>query len=598
MTIQAAPIGLVRQDDPRANLDAIRTMARAGGRQAGEGERLGLATAFGAVAVQSWWQATARDAPMRAPRVPLGDGALPEALAVPARLLGEELAGLGAEVAAYELGRVYMAMLPPDRRTEHGVFYTPPVLTARLIDDAEAAGISWATARVLDPACGGGAFLTPVAERMIRAMEGVEPAIVVQALSSRLRGYEIDPFGAWLSQVALDVLVLPLSRAAGRGLGEVVAVCDSLERQPPRERFDLVIGNPPYGRVRLPDDMRARYRRSLHGHANLYGLFTDLALRHAKVDGVVAYITPTSFLAGRYFTALRRLLGRQAPPATVDVVRARKGVFDDALQETALAVFRKGQAPGPIAVRGVDVTTAGELRAKPIGTVALPPDPSDPWMLPREQAHGPFVARLVTARHRLADWGWTVSTGPLVWNRHKPQLRWRPSTCTRPLIWAEAVGADGTFRFPATKSNHPPHFAPRPGVDDWLLVDRACVLLQRTTAKEQARRLIAAPLTQAFLDAHDGAVVVENHLNMVRPIKGGTPTVSAEVLAVFLNGDAADAAFRCISGSVAVSAYELEAMPVPPPSEMRALEEAIARSADPIEVRGICAGLYEAAALA
>ena len=596
MTTQAAPSGFVRQDDLRANLDAIRTMARAGGQQAGQEERLGLATAFGAAAVRSWWQAAAGNVPLRAPRVPFGNGVLPEALAVLARLLGEELAGLDAEAAAYELGRVYMAMLPPERRTEHGVFYTPPVLTARLVDDAEAAGITWATARVLDPACGGGAFLTPVAERMIRAMEGTEPAIVVRALSSRLRGYEIDPFGAWLSQVALDVLVLPLTRAAGRGLGEVVIVCDSLERYPPRERFDLVIGNPPYGRVRLPDDMRARYRRSLHGHANLYGLFTDLALRHAKADGVVAYITPTSFLAGRYFTALRRLLGRQAPPVTVDVVRARKGVFDDALQETALAVFQKGQGPGPIAVRGVDVTSAGELWAEPIGTVVLPRNPSDPWVLPRERAHGPFVARLAATQHRLADWGWTVSTGPLVWNRHKPQLRWRASTCTRSLIWAEAVGADGTFRFPATKPNHPPHFALRPEVDDWLLVDRPCVLLQRTTAKEQARRLIAAPLTQTFLDAHDGAVVVENHLNMVRPVADGTPKVSAEALAAFLNGDAADAAFRCISGSVAVSAYELEAMPVPPPSAMRALEETLARGVGPGEVRAICAGLYEAAA--
>ena len=42
--------------------------------------------------------------------------------------------------------------------------------------------------------------------------------------------------------------------------------------------------------------MRRRYRRSLYGHANQYGVFTDLALRWTVPGGVIAYVTPTSFL--------------------------------------------------------------------------------------------------------------------------------------------------------------------------------------------------------------------------------------------------------------------------------------------------------------
>ena len=45
---------------------------------------------------------------------------------------------------------------------------------------------------------------------------------------------------------------------------------------------------------------------------------------------------------------------------------------------------------------------------------------------------------------------------------------------------------------------------------------RALRLVQRTTAKEQNRRLIAAELPASFIKKH-GAVVVENHVNMVRP---------------------------------------------------------------------------------
>ncbi len=67
-------------------------------------------------------------------------------------------------------------------------------------------------------------------------------------------------------------------------------------------------------------------------------MFTDLALRHARPGGIVAYVTPTSFLAGSYYQNLRRLLASEAPPVRMDFVEARRGVFDDVLQETLLAV--------------------------------------------------------------------------------------------------------------------------------------------------------------------------------------------------------------------------------------------------------------------
>jgi adenine-specific DNA-methyltransferase len=79
----------------------------------------------------------------------------------------------------------------------------------------------------------------------------------------------------------------------------------------------------------------------------MYGLFTDMALRHTKPGGVIAYVTPTSFLAGEYFKNLRALLGRDAPPATIDFISARKGVFDDVLQETLLATCSGPQSSAP-----------------------------------------------------------------------------------------------------------------------------------------------------------------------------------------------------------------------------------------------------------
>lgn len=73
-----------------------------------------------------------------------------------------------------------------------------------------------------------------------------------------------------------------------------------------------------------------------------------------------------------------------------------------------------------------------------------------------------------------------------------------------------------------------------------------------------------------FIKQH-GAVIVENHLNMIRPAAKTRPKVSTAVVSAVLNSAIADEAFRCISGSVAVSAFELESLPLPPPEKMKDL---------------------------
>jgi adenine-specific DNA-methyltransferase len=556
-------------------------------------DRLATARTFIHALVAAWWRAlTAADrrpVPLREPFQPLALSSLPDPAGALAVRLGEEAAGLETNVAAYQIGLAYGGMLPPEHRAAMGIYYTPPALTARLIAQATEAGVDWTRCRVLDPACGGGAFLAPVAQRILEQLPGCNARVLLENIATRLEGYELDPFGAWLSQVSLDAVLLPVCRDARRNSPVVVRVCDSLRRRLPQQRFDLVIGNPPYGRVRLDPAQRRRFKRSLYGHANVYGLFTDLALRFVKPQGVIALVTPTSFLAGEYFKNLRLLLGRSAPPAVIDFVDMRKGVFDDVLQETLLATYREGASPGEVAICEIAPTVRGDLIAEKAGSFTLPADPSQPWLLPRNRGQARLVAVLTLMKHRLADWGYGVSTGPLVWNRHKDQLASEPGPKRYPLVWAEAVTSDGRFVWRAEKKNHAPYFEVRAG-DDWLMIRRPCVLVQRTTAKEQHRRLIAAALPASLLGRH-GSVVIENHLNMVRPTTD-PPLVPPGVLAAFLNSAAADRAFRCVSGSVAVSAYELESLPLPDPEALHELAHLLRGKARRSQLEAACARLY------
>lgn len=123
-----------------------------------------------------------------------------------------------------------------------------------------------------------------------------------------------------------------------------------------------------------------------------------------------------------------------------------------------------------------------------------------------------------------------------------------------------------------------------------MVVTEPCVLVQRTTAKEQARRLIAAEMPATFVEAH-GGVVVENHLNMVRAT-GSEPRVSPGVVAALLNSGVADEVFRCMSGSVAVSAFELEALPLPAPEALEALAGLVSGKATRSKIEAEVRRLY------
>lgn len=474
------------------------------------------------------------------------------------------------------LGSLYTSLLPAELRAQLGAYYTPPLLAERLLDLVAAEGCDWANHQVLDPACGGGAFLVPVANRIIadyriRCLDAEERLGVLRAA---IHGIEIDPFAAWMTGSILELLLIDDTRKVGRPLAASIVTGDALQSpEEIRDAFDLVVGNPPYGRVRLSASRRAAFSRSLHGHANLYGLFLDAALRWRKPGGLIGFVTPTSFLGGQYFQRLRSLLLEQAPPLVIDIVEERTGVFREVQQETCLAVFGTASTAIPTIhhLRAREET----LSVERAGSFPLSGQERVPWILPRTSRQARLVQTVDRLPNRLHTLGYRASTGPLVWNRHKRDLRERADESTYPLIWAEAVRPnflDLRYRQRA----HVPYV--RVSDERGHLCDRGpCVLVQRTTAKEQHRRLIACAVPAEFF-ARWGAMVVENHVNVLRP--SGSARVTPRALAAVLNTCLIDELFRCLSGSVAVSATELHALPLPALEVFDRVEEALCSSED------------------
>jgi adenine-specific DNA-methyltransferase len=97
-------------------------------------------------------------------------------------------------------------------------------------------------------------------------------------------------------------------------------------------------------------------------------------------------------------------------------------------------------------------------------------------------------------------------------------------------------------------------------------------------------------MPDSFIRRHKG-VIVENHLNMVRAVVPAPP-VPPRVIAVLLNSGIVDAAFRCINGSVAVSAFELEELPLPSPPVIAAVDSLIAAGATAQQIEAVLLAAY------
>lgn len=521
-------------------------------------------------AIPSWWMARAQEAGLSEDWLDVTravDAEPPFTMSsLPA--LEEEWGPLTGE----EVGTAYVEALSASTRSRHGRHYTPAPLADHLWDQARSAlgavpdAPHRLTGLVRDPACGAGALLLPVLRDHLSASADVDPRLLLSGLPQRVQGIDNDPAAAWIASLVLAAELLPLlARIPAEQRHPLPALCrvgDGLTAQP--EQAQVVVMNPPYGRVRLSEEERARFAEVIYGHANLYGIFMAAAEESLAEDGVLAALVPTSFLAGRYFSPLREHFSTAVSLAEVAFVAQRTGVFSTVLQETCLATFTRIDS---IPSETVAVASIHDGRVSPVAQVPVPRG-SDPWTLPRRAELAAVAAAAARMPLTLASAGWRVSTGPLVWNRRVDDLN--PDAGT-PVIWSADFDG-GTLHEDARRS--PMRYMHlHSGRDLKLMTLREpAILVQRTSAPEQARRLTSVLLDERDLERLGGSVVIENHVNVLRP-RDSEPLLSMGLLARLLASEAFDAVARCISGSVALSAFELSALPLPDASTLAAWED-------------------------
>ncbi|MFN7638499.1 MAG: Eco57I restriction-modification methylase domain-containing protein, partial [Pseudanabaena sp.] len=245
------------------------------------------------------------------------------------------------------------------QRKTQGIFYTPPQITKYIIDislgeylerhkpPSTSIEISeWEAYRdwlkqlkIVDPACGSGAFLIAAFNRLLRAYEEVNRELSIlkgadyQAedgldraiLNGNLYGVdlsqesvEITKLSLWLQTAQQGKTLIDLNEniKVGNSIVDDGSLCnypfnwqDAFPEVFARGGFDVVLGNPPYVRQELLTPIKPylqSHYQSYDGVADLYTYFYEKGVQILKPDGILCYIVTNKWLRSGYGEGLRR----------------------------------------------------------------------------------------------------------------------------------------------------------------------------------------------------------------------------------------------------------------------------------------------------
>lgn len=218
--------------------------------------------------------------------------------------------------------------------------------------------------RVVDPACGSGAFLVEVFDYLHAEYASVV-ARLAELREGGFAGTLFDPdttilqeniYGVDLNEEAVEIARLSIwIKTAQRGkpladLDQTIRAGNSVVDDPSVDSraldweaafpevaaqggFDAVVGNPPYVRAELLTGIKPHLERrysTFHGSADLFVYFYELAVKLLRPGGRMSYIVTNKWMRTGYGEPLRRFFAEHTWPELIVDLGHAKGIFPDA----------------------------------------------------------------------------------------------------------------------------------------------------------------------------------------------------------------------------------------------------------------------------
>ena len=195
-------------------------------------------------------------------------------------------------------------------KKENGRIYTPGYIVKAILDMSGYSGRTILKKHVIDNSCGDGAFLREIVRRYCAEAKAADmsPSEIRMDLTTYIHGIEIE-------RSERDKCIDNVNSAASEfhivDIAWDILCEDALTIHKYDKKMDFVLGNPPYVRVHhlgnLLEDIK-KFAFAQDGMTDLFIIFYEIGIRMLSPNGVLGYITPSSFYNSVAGTVMRKIL--------------------------------------------------------------------------------------------------------------------------------------------------------------------------------------------------------------------------------------------------------------------------------------------------
>lgn len=288
-----------------------------------------------------------------------------------------------------------------NKRKAQGIYYTPKNVVEYIVKNTvgeklkSAKGKGAEKIKIVDPACGSGSFLLEALALLDDYYMKNYKGYPEFSVKERLEIVKNNLFGVDLDEraIAIAELNLYLKLLVKKGQSSIKAPVDLLPELKSNlkvgnsliadsaagldhpfvwesefkqifsdGKFDIVIGNPPYGAELTPIQKKyfAEKYKLNKGRLDTALLFIEKSLGLLKNEGFLGFIVPIRWLAGSYAKRLREYL--LANTWIRSIVYFPSYVFSDSKIDTIIIIFQKTKPNGKTTVSYVNESTISERK--------------------------------------------------------------------------------------------------------------------------------------------------------------------------------------------------------------------------------------------
>ncbi|MCP4307586.1 MAG: N-6 DNA methylase [bacterium] len=236
-----------------------------------------------------------------------------------------------------------------DGQSNHGEVFTRRWVVEFILDLIDYRPDNDLASRVIvEPACGTGAFLIPIVDRLVASCEIHNQDLVTA--DDAIRAFDVLEANTDLARKAVAHRLGEhgfADETAERLASEWVTTADFLLHDHRASSADFVVGNPPYIRLEdVPRSLTDAYRRAcptMQGRSDIYVGFLEAGLRLLKPNSVLGFICADRWMHNQYGGALRQLITSEYAVDTIVSMHDVDAFENEVSAYPAIVVLRNGE---------------------------------------------------------------------------------------------------------------------------------------------------------------------------------------------------------------------------------------------------------------